>query len=224
MFKNQISNFKFEGATLREYVRKQKNEDAFKDVEFKAGGKMFKASKILLSSYSPFLERKFLSEGSPYDLEEVDAASMEETLEILYTEKIDVIRPNNVASLLMTAKYLEIDEIVKCCRELISKNLDQVSSSDQFVNLPHSIVKDIIQNLYCDSCEFKPKEAKVFRAIEKWGKSDPESRAKSYCDLFLLVNLDDLARQFLKNEVLTSRFVSSCRRCTKKVEDCLQWT
>ena len=194
--------------------------ETFDEVEFQAGGKYFRGSKCLLSSYSSYFKRKFQSGTAPYLIENVDATSMEIILEILYSGSTVKIAAHNVASLLIASEHLELQEMLKFCRKFLSKNLDQVSTCDDFLNMNYRNVNHVISKVD----RAWANETKVFRAIENWTRHyrhfDP--RHVKYVELFTLMKLNRLHSSYLKNVVLKSSLVNDNYACVGLIMQQLQ--
>ena len=85
----------------------------------------------------------------------------------------------------------------------MSDNLNKVARSDDFKNLSHDDVKELITNLNRSSLQ----ECSVYEGIMIWIKHEVESRKSKLFDSFRLIDIDKLSAGFMEEVVLKDNLV-----------------
>ena len=114
------------------YGSKCRNTELFTDVCVTAKKQSFRAHRLILSFYSRRFKAIFAEESeedgdntfSEVEIndERVDAASLESLIDFIYSGKIN-INQQNVASLLATSDYLQLDDAKQYCFEYLESNI-----------------------------------------------------------------------------------------------------
>ena len=108
---------------LLQYAHNMRNSGTFNDVVIKVGERCILANKMILSCFSKFFEKMFLSSFVERDMktvtiQDLDGMSVAKTIDFIYSHQID-INPHNVMSLLHTSDFLQIDEVKTLCFEFL---------------------------------------------------------------------------------------------------------
>ena len=178
----------------------------------------------------------------------VDGESVETLIDFMYSGKL-TIDSKNVLRLLGAADYLQMEEVKVFCAEfldsvlvpsthhiilsaanlyrleslqnhicqLISSNFDEFVQAEDFWLMSESDIQSCISKL--DRAQVK--ETSVYQAIVTWTKQDEAARANLFSNIFQLVQLDKLPRQFLQETVFSEDLVSGNPSCAKLVMSCL---
>ena len=97
----------------------------------------------------------------------------------------------------------------------MSDNFNEIAQSDDFKNLSHNDVKELITNVNRSSLQ----ECLVYEGIMIWMKHEAESRKSKLFDLFRFVDTDELSAGFTKEVVLKDDLVQNDTECHR----CLLW-
>ena len=180
---------------------------------------------------------------------DLDPDAVKALIDFVYTETI-IINNENILQLLHAADYLQMTEPKQFCVEFfecilshdtclcilaVTKRYNIESLQDQ--------VYDVISHHFktvAESNEFKAlgkddvakcivrldrsclQEEMVYNAVISWVKHDQPSRKPKFGDLFELIKLDRLPKQFLKDTVATEELVEADHSCLKLIKNALR--
>ena len=170
----------------------------------------------------------------------ISTMSMQTIIDFIYTGKI-VINNENVIDLLSAADYLFVDEVKQYCFAFLAsvlntKNCFEILSkaqlyknysleysayayiSDNFANIIEANtlndlpVKDVISCLKNIDRKIISEQL-VYQIIINWTKHDESSRKNEFVELFQLLKLDELPRDFLITVVVQESLVKENLVC-----------
>ncbi|XP_078351385.1 kelch-like protein 28 [Oculina patagonica] len=181
-------------------------------------------------------------------LEEMSKDVMEEVLKYLYTGHVDISEANGcdlmaaadffllptlkdlcgkvIAQALsfsscITAYYLakryRCEELQIKARDFILANFVAVAETEEFLNLSSAQVEEWISS---DEIVVKGEED-VFEVVVKWIAGN-ERRNQSVSDLFRLIRLIYIRRDFLLNVVLSNPLIKNSKECSNLVLDAMK--
>ena len=145
-------------------------------------------------------------------LQGADYLQLQEVKEFCFEFLASIIASDNCIALLKIAKLYEDDKITHQVYRYMSDNFNEVTQSGDFKNLSHDDVKELITNLNRSSLQ----ECSVYKGIMIWIKHEVESRKSKLFDLFRLIDIDKLNRDFMEEAVLKDDLVQNdieCHRC-----------
>ena len=176
------------------------------------------------------------------EIKAVDGKALKALIDFIYTGSI-TITEQNVKNLLSGAHYVQIHEVKQFCFEFlrsnttvdnalnflktaghyrneglknkiqqyISINFDQVLKSDHFKQLSIEELISCISNLD----RSQAKEISIFQAIVTWCNHDKQDRNDSFVELFNMLNLANIAPDYMEKVVLEEKLVTKSPDCYK---------
>ena len=242
-----ITRRRVANANLLEYASKNRNEGLFIDVTIFAGDEICYGNRLILSCYSEYFEGLFrMSWQNSYEIEDVDGAAMKALIDFIYTGSI-TINDQNVQKLLLGAKYLKLGEVEQFCDEILHKfrkailqdyfahfkaaslnkevemkdegrkyvstHLDEITQSDEFKELSKDDLVSCISNMERSQAT----EISIYQAMITWVRHNEEARKTEFFELFKLINLNDIAKNFIENSILKENLVASNLKCKYQV-------
>ena len=237
------------------YANSCRNTELFTDVCVNAGNKSFQAHRLILSFYSGHFKTIFLEESEKdgdnirlvveLNDEKVDATSLEYLIDFIYSGEIN-INQQNVASLLATSDYLQIDDAKQYCFEylesnisvntcgevlriadlyqnvaLLSKSLKYICSNIRKITLPNEFKLITKQHLleFVDKLNEEHIEQRfIYDVIMGWVKHNAK-RKEVFAELFQRLDLRKLTSSFLANTVSNEILVKENRVCWNLVKE-----
>ena len=221
-------------------------------------GKEFKAHRQVLSEASPFFEKllntdmKESKEGI-IQLEMFSEYVMGNTLEFIYTGRVQILTEDNARDLIVAADYLLLQNLKSLtegvllqkldtsncfstyyisqryqCKELFLKTKNFILAN--FINLYAGNRKKVLNmsgeqlQMWISSDEINvTAEEDVFKIILAWIDHDRRKRKKHFAVLFRHVRLAYLSRHFLCSKICTNVLVKNSDGCFDLVEDALRF-
>ena len=220
-------------------------------------GKEFKAHRKVLSEASSFFEKllntdmKESKEGI-VRLEIFSESAMRNTLEFIYTGRVQILTEDNAQDLIVMADFLLLQKLKSLAEEVLLQKLNIsnclhilfFSERYQCAKLVSETKKIILANfitLYAANREEflnmsgeqiqmwisddeinVAAEEDVFKIILAWIDHDRSKRMKYFPDLFRLVRLVYVSRDFLYSKIHTNFLVKTYDGCFDLVEDTLR--
>ncbi|XP_076811847.1 kelch-like protein 12 [Clavelina lepadiformis] len=195
-------------------------------------------SEYFKKMFTTKMSESYSNEGS---VKEVSGPTMALIINFIYTSCI-ILTHDNVYDVLEAAEYLRITSLKEKCRiffkaslngenclkirsysnrynmgdlvqaaeTFISKNLGEVLKSSDFLQLG---VDDVKAMLKLESDKNLIDEDK-YRSVVAWTKLELVERRKHFSDLFHLIQLEYLSKDFLNNVVRNEDLVGSSLECT----------
>ena len=117
------------------------------------------------------------------------------------------------------AERYSCEELFASTWKFINSNFATVTSSEEFLNLPsHEVEKWISSDeIVIDA------EENVFEIILRWIDHNKDERCGTFSELFSLVRLTCVSRDYLLNHVVTNDLVKKNADCLDSVRDALEW-
>ena len=228
---------------LLEYANKNRNEGFFNDFTIFAGNESIPANRLVLSCHSKFFEgmlKLILREENTIEIEVIDGTTMKALIDFIYTGSI-TIDDQNVETLKLGADYLKMDEVKEFCdeflrekaklhhsfarfksaimnkndalndeiREYISTHLDEIAQTDEFKTLSKDNLFFCISNLERPHA----KETSIYQAVITWVRHNEEVRGTVFPELFKMINLNEIAKDFIQNAILKENLVVNNLEC-----------
>ena len=236
-----VSRRRVTNANLLEYANKNRNEGFFNDVTIFAGNDTIPANRLVLSCHSKYFERMFrITHQNVIEIEAVDGTTMKALIDFIYTGSI-TIHDQNVGSLLSGAEYLKTNEVKQFCdefvleksklqdslalikaaslnkevemrndiREYVITHLEELTQTDEFKSLSKVDMIYFISNLE----QSRVRKATIYQAVITWVRHNEETRKTDFSDLFRMVNLNEIDKDFIKNTILKERLVEANVEC-----------
>ena len=234
---------------LQEYAEQSRKAERFNDVCIMAGNNSFPAHRLVLACYSKFFERLFQTPMKEQykgivNLDELDGEAVRLLLEYMYVGSI-TISQNNVFNLLVTANFLQIDEVCQYCFDFLKiiisiKNWFTILSTLHLYE-NNSVLKQLYQSIsenfnnIAKSEHFKEleiqdltsivlnlnrkilKETSIYDAITSWIRHDELNRKNKAGYLLTLIDLHQLPSDFLEDVVATDPLVKENVDCLNAV-------
>ena len=180
---------------------------------------------------------------------DLDENSVKALIDFIYTGKI-TINNENVMHLIKASDYLQLDEPKQFCIEFLDSVLS-LATCNVFLKaanlyginqLQERVYKMVSGKLteFAETNDFKlftkedliscvthldrklVKETSVYQAIVTWIKHDEENRNTYFPDLLLLVNLDNLPQEFLRDVVSIESLVKENLLCMRLVMEAIR--
>ena len=112
---------------LQEYAQQSRKTDKFCDVCIKTGDVIFPAHRLVLSCFSQFFEKLFMTpmreqSQKTVELYNLDANSVKTLVDFMYTRNIN-IEYENVFELLSTAHYLQMNDVCQFCFDYLRETI-----------------------------------------------------------------------------------------------------
>ena len=131
-----VTHRREETKDLLDYALAYRDKGFFNDVTIKIEEECFPANRMVLSCYSPFFEKMFISEMKERqqhsaEVKGVDGKSMEVLINYIYTGTV-TIDGDNVMNLLAAADYLQLEDVKTFCFSYLEASF---SSENCFVIL-----------------------------------------------------------------------------------------
>ena len=142
-------------------------------------------------------------------LQGADYLQLQEVKEFCFEFLVSIIASDNCIELLKLAKLYGDDKLTHQVYRYVSDNLNEVAESDDFKNLSHDDVKELISNVNRSSLQ----ECSVYEGIMNWIKHDLKRRKSKLFDLFRLIDIDKLSAGFMKEVVLKDDLVQHDCEC-----------
>ena len=226
---------------LLEYASKNRNEGFFNDVTVFAGNEMIKANRLVLSYHSKYFEGMLrITYENVIEIETVDGTTIKALIDFIYTGSI-TIDDQNVESLLSGAEYLKLNEVKQFCdefmleksklhdsfahfkaatlnkevemkddiREYVITHLEELSQTDEFKSLSKVEMLSFISNLEQSGV----RKTSIYQAVITWVRHNEETRKTEFSELFRMINLNEVDKDFIKNTILKERLVEANVEC-----------
>ena len=226
---------------LLEYASKCRNDGFFNDVTIFAGNEKILANRLVLSCHSKYFEGMFtLTNENVIEIEAVDGTTIKALIDFIYTGSI-TIDDRNVESLQLGAEYFKINEVEQFCdefvleksklqdsfalikaaslnkkvkmkddfREYVSTHLEELSQTDKFKSLSKVEMIFFISNLELS----RARKTSIYQAVITWVRHDEETRKTEFSELFRMINLNEIDKDFIKNTILKERLVETSVEC-----------
>ena len=226
---------------LLEYASKCRNEGFFNNVTIFAGNEIIPANRLVLACQSKYFEEMLrLTNESVIEIEAVDGATMKALIDFIYTGSI-TIDDQNVESLQSGAEYFKINEVKQFCdefvleksklqdslalikaaslnkkvemkddiREYVSTHLEELTQTDEFKSLSKVEMIFFVSNLELS----RARKTLIYQAVITWIRHNEETRKTEFSELFRMINLNEIDKDFIKNTILKERLVETNVDC-----------
>ena len=226
---------------LLEYASKNRNEGFFNDVTIFAGNEMIPANRLVLSCQSKYFEGIFrLTDENVIETEAVDGTTVRALIDFIYTGSI-TIDDQNVKDLQSGAECFKINEVKQFCdefvleksklqdsfahfktaslnkevemkddiREYVSTNLEELSQTDEFKSLSKFDMISFISNLE----QSRVRKATIYQAVITWVRHDEKTRRTEFPELFRMINLNEIDKDFIENTISKETLVETNVEC-----------
>ena len=237
-----VSRQRVTNANLLEYANKNRNDGYFNDVTIFAGDEMILANRLVLSCYSKYFAGLFrLTPQRAIEIEAVDGATMKTLIDFIYTGSI-TIDDLNVESLQSGADFLKLVEVKQFCdnffqekaklhdsfaafkaavtlnsevahkdevREYIITHLDKITQTDEFKALSKDDLVSFISSLE----RSRAKKKSIYQTVITWVHHNEETRRNEFPELFKMIDLNEIGKDFIKNTILNESLVASNLEC-----------
>ena len=142
-------------------------------------------------------------------LQGADYLQLQEVKEFCFEFLASIIASDNCIALLKMGQLYQDDKFTHQVYRYMSDYFNEVAESDDFKNLSHDDVKELISNVNRSSLQ----ECSVYEGIMNWIKHELESRESKLLDLFRLIDIDKLSAGFMKEVVLKDDLVQNDIEC-----------
>ena len=236
-----VSRRRVTNANLLEYASKNRNEGFFNDVTIPAGNEKIPANRLVLSCHSKHFEGMLrLTHENVIEIETVDGTTVKDLIDFIYTGSI-TIDDRNVGSLLSGAEYLKTNEVKQFCdefvleksklqdsfalfiaatlnkevqmkddiREYVITHLEELSQTYEFKSLSKVEMISFISNLE----QSRAKKTSIYQAVITWVRHNEETRKTDFSELFKMINLNEVNKDFIRNTILKERLVEANVEC-----------
>ena len=226
---------------LLEYASKNRNEGFFNDVTIFAGNEMIPANRLVLSCQSKYFEGILrLTHQNVIEIESVDGTTMKALIDFIYTGSI-TIDNQNVENLQKGAECFELNEVKQFCdefvleksklqdsfahffaaslnkevemkddiREYVSTHMEELTQTDEFKSLSKVEMISFISNLD----QSRVRKTSIYQGVIAWVRHNEETRKTEFFDLFKMINLNEIDKNFIKNTILKERLVEANVEC-----------
>ena len=226
---------------LLEYASKCRNEGFFNDVTIFAGNEKILANRLVLSCHSKYVEGMFrLTNQNVIEIEAVDGTTIKALIDFIYTGSI-TIDDRNVESLQSGAECFKLNEVKQFCdefvleksklqnslalikaaslnkevekkddiREYVSTHLEELTQTDEFKSFSKVEMLFFISNLELS----RARKTSIYQAVITWVRHNEETRKTDFCELFRMINLNEIDKDFIKNTILKERLVETNVEC-----------
>ena len=223
------------------YANKCRNEGFFNDVTIFAGNEMIPANRLVLSCQSKYFEGMFrLTHQNVIEIKAVDGTTIKALIDFIYTGSI-TIDDRNVESLQLGAEYFKINEVEQFCdefmleksklhdsfalikaaslnkkvemkddiREYVSTHLEELTQTDKFKSLSKVEMIFFISNLELS----RARKTSIYQAVITWVRHNEETLKTEFFELFRMINLSEIDKDFIKNTILKERLVETNVEC-----------
>ena len=228
-------------ANLLEYASKNRHERIFNDVTIFAGNETIPANRLVLSCQSKFFEGMLrLTHETVIELEAVDGTTVKALIDFIYTGSI-TIDDRNVESLQSGAECFKINEVKQFCdefvleksklhdsfalfklaslnkevemeddiREYVCTHLEELTQTDAFKSLSKVDMIVFISILEQSGV----RKVSIYQAVITWIRHDEETRKTEFPELFKMINLNEIYKDFIKDTILKKRLVEANVEC-----------
>ena len=235
---------------LLEYASKNRNEGFFNDVTIFAGNEMIPANRLVLSCQSKYFEGIFrLTDENVIETEAVDGTTVRALIDFIYTSSI-TIDDQNVKDLQSGAECFKINEVKQFCdefvleksklqdsfalikaaslnkdveikadiREYVSTHLEELTQTDEFKSLSKFDMIVFISNLE----QSRVRKTSIYKAVITWVRHNEETRKNKFPELFKMININEIDKDFIKNTVLKERLVETNVECQYEANSALR--
>ncbi|XP_046329513.2 kelch-like protein 18 [Haliotis rufescens] len=127
----------------------------------------------------------------------------------------DRLHPQNCLAVRAFADQYMCSGLVEAANKYIQNNFRQVSSTEEFLNLSHTDMVDIISR---DELNVTNEE-QVFESALKWVKHLMENRKEALPELMVKVRLPLLTPQYLSDKVATEELIKSSLQCRDLLDE-----
>ena len=226
---------------LLEYASKCRNEGFFNDVTILAGNEIILANRLVLACQSKYFEEMLrLTNENVIEIEAVDGTTIKALIDFIYTGSI-TIDDQNVESLQLGAEYFKINEVKQFCdefvleksklhdslalikaaslnkkvemeddiREYVSTHLEELTQTDEFKSLSKVEMIFFVSNLELS----RDRKTSIYQAVITWVRHNEETRKTEFSELFRMINLNEIDKDFIKNTILKERLVATNVEC-----------
>ena len=174
---------------------------------------------------------------------------MKALIDFIYSGSI-TIGDQNVESLQSGAEYFKLNEVKQFCvefvlenfkildsfaffkttflskevetkdniREYVSIHLDELTQTDEFKSLSKVEMIYLISNLD----QSRVRKATIYQAVITWVRHNEETRKTKFSDLFRMVNLNEIDKDFIKNTILRERLIETNVECQDEASSALR--
>ena len=228
-------------ANLLEYASKNRHQGFFNDVTIFVGNEMIPANRLVLSYHSKYFEGMFrLTHQKVIEIEAVDGTTMKALIDFIYTGSI-TIDDRNVESLQLGAEYFKINEVKQFCdefvleksklqdsfalfiaaslnkevemkddiREYVITDLEELTKTDEFKSLSKVDMMYFISIIE----QSRVRKTSIYQAVITWVRHNEKTRKTDFCELFRMINLNEIDKDFIRNTILKERLVESNVEC-----------
>lgn len=122
---------------------------------------------------------------------------------------------NNVVQVRTLALRLNISKLLEKSNNYIRQNFESFSKNEDFLNLSHSYLKDIISN---DDLNVS-REKTVFEAVMKWVKVWPSERRAKLPELLSEVRMVFLPAEYLIKNVSSEQLIRNSLECRDLIQN-----
>jgi len=175
----------------------------------------------------------------------VNGKALSTLIDYIYTQNI-TLNKNNVLNLLSVADYLQMDEVKKYCFEFLMANLElsncfdilnvanlyrnvavtkqvwqfisenfcDLSNNDHFKSLSKENLCSIIKGLDRDG---PVKDKDIYESVIMWTRHELDLRKSDFAELFQLINLNDMPKEFLQNVLAKEELINEHVSCSKEL-------
>ena len=226
---------------LLEYASKCRNEGFFNDVTIFAGNEIIPANRLVLACQSKYFEEMLrLTNENVIEIEAVDGTTIKALIDFIYTGSI-TIDDRNVESLQSGAECFKINEVKQFCdefvleksklhdslalikaaslnkkvemkddiREYVSTHLEELTQTDEFKSLSKVEMIFFISNLE----QSRVRKTSIYQAVITWVRHNEETRRTEFSELFRMINLNEIDKDFIRNTILKERLVATNVEC-----------
>ncbi|XP_058262933.1 kelch-like protein 10 [Hemibagrus wyckioides] len=234
------------GMSLFRVLNEMRLDGSLCDAVIRVGEVDFNVHKAILSGYSPYFRALFTRWGSldqrVYNIPDVSPEIMDLIIHYMYTQDIQVT-VDEMETLLATAIYLLIDDLIYTCCEILQEHLspdnclriwqfadahscyelrDQaykyaLHHFEDVVFSPSGNLLDLtVEHLsdFLENDELNIKDEKtVFQAIDLWIRYNPSVRKQHIVNLLPKVRLALVDTEYFLENIKKNQFVSSVWEC-----------
>ena len=237
-------------ANLLEYASKNRNDGFFNDVTIFAGNEMIPANRLVLSCQSKVFEGMFrLTHENVIEIEAVDGTTMKALIDFIYTGSV-TIDDRNVESLQSGAECFKLNEVKQFCdefvleksklldsfadfktaslnkevemkndiREYVSTHLEELTQTDEFKSLSKFDMIVFISNLE----QSRVRKMSIYQAVITWVRHDEETRKTDFPELFRMININEIDKDFIRNTILKERLIETNVECRNQAVSTLR--
>ena len=128
------------------------------------------------------------------------------------------LSPDTCVSILGVAQRYNIETLQDLAHQMMSYHFKTVAEGKAFKTLGKDDFTKLIAELDCSRLQ----ELLIYETVITWVKHDYSARKPEFSNLFQLIKLDRLPKQFLKDTVATEELVEADHSCLKLIKNALR--